>query len=62
MPDESDPQLTETEFWQRYFNSTLWDRHRASTRTNSTAAGTREEREKHDDLFDRYLEAPDDGQ
>ncbi|KAF8304970.1 hypothetical protein DL93DRAFT_2089951, partial [Clavulina sp. PMI_390] len=43
--------LTEAEFWERYFSSKLFDRHRASSR-NSVA--------KEDAIFDRYLEKEDD--
>jgi hypothetical protein len=46
----------ETDFWSRYFNSRLWERHRASVR--SSKLGTA----KADEMFDKYLEAPDDGQ
>lgn len=47
--------VNETDFWSRYFNSRLWERHRASVR--SSKQGTA----KADDMFDKYLEAPDDG-
>lgn len=45
-------QLGEAEFWERYFSSKLFDRHRASSR-NSVA--------KSDPIFDKYLEKEDDG-
>lgn len=44
--------LSESEFWERYFSSKLFDRHRASSR-NSVA--------KDDPIFDKYLEREDDG-
>lgn len=49
------PPLSEAEFWKRYFESTLWERHRASTRKTALdgSAG------KKDDIFDAYLEDPD---
>ncbi|KAF8342155.1 uncharacterized protein EI90DRAFT_3032292 [Cantharellus anzutake] len=43
--------LGEAEFWERYFSSKLFDRHRASSR-NSVA--------KPDPIFDKYLEKEDD--
>lgn len=46
-------QLSAAEFWERYFSSKLFDRHRASSR-NSVA--------KDDPIFDRYLEREDDGE
>jgi transcription initiation factor TFIIH subunit 1 len=48
--------MTEADFWSRYFRSRLWDRHRASTRAQSTSSAL----QKVDPVFDRYLEAPDD--
>lgn len=48
--------MTEPVFWQRYFNSRLWERHRASART-SGGKGTA----KEDDMFDKYLGEVDDG-
>lgn len=47
--------MTEADFWSRYFRSRLWDRHRASARTQN-ASGL----QKVDPVFDRYLEDPDD--
>ena len=44
--------MSEAEFWERYFSSKLFDRHRASSR-NSVA--------KEDAIFDKYLEREDDG-
>lgn len=44
--------MSEAEFWERYFSSKLFDRHRASSR-NSVA--------KEDPIFDKYLEREDDG-
>ncbi|CDZ98159.1 RNA polymerase II transcription initiation/nucleotide excision repair factor TFIIH, subunit TFB1 [Phaffia rhodozyma] len=46
--------VNETQFWSRYFNSRLWERHRASVR--SSKQGTA----KPDAMFDKYLEDPDD--
>jgi len=46
-------QLSESQFWERYFSSKLFDRHRASSR-NSVA--------KEDPIFDKYLEREDDGE
>jgi transcription initiation factor TFIIH subunit 1 len=48
--------VTEPVFWQRYFNSRLWERHRASART-SGGKGTA----KEDEMFDKYLGEVDDG-
>jgi transcription initiation factor TFIIH subunit 1 len=48
-------QMTEADFWSRYFRSRLWDRHRASARAQG-ASGL----QKVDPVFDRYLEDPDD--
>ncbi|KAL7415329.1 hypothetical protein BDY24DRAFT_382565 [Mrakia frigida] len=45
----------QTSFWSRYFNSRLWERHRASARSSKLGSA------KADEMFDRYLEAPDDG-
>lgn len=49
------PGISEVEFWSRYFQSRLWERHRASTRKTSTEDGTA----RKDDIFDQYLEEPD---
>ncbi|KAJ9110233.1 hypothetical protein QFC19_001636 [Naganishia cerealis] len=49
-------QMTEADFWSRYFRSRLWDRHRASARAQSASSNL----QKVDPVFDRYLEAPDD--
>lgn len=51
----SPEQMTEADFWSRYFRSRLWDRHRASARAQG-ASGL----QKVDPVFDRYLEEPDD--
>ncbi|TFY71942.1 hypothetical protein EVG20_g1057 [Dentipellis fragilis] len=54
--DENVPnKLSEAEFWQRYFQSKLFNSHRASIR--STAA---QHVVKDDPVFDKYLEKPDD--
>ncbi|KAG6837512.1 hypothetical protein H0H93_008437 [Arthromyces matolae] len=49
-------QLTEESFWKRYFQSKLFNAHRASIR--STAA---QHVVKDDPIFDQYLEKEDDG-
>ncbi|KAG6880215.1 hypothetical protein C0992_003879 [Termitomyces sp. T32_za158] len=49
-------QLTEESFWKRYFQSKLFNAHRASIR--STAA---QHVVKDDPIFDKYLEREDDG-
>jgi len=48
------PQLTEGEFWKRYFQSKLFHSHRGSTATQHVV--------KDDAIFDKYLEKPDDGE
>src|SRR5713101_5234737 len=50
------PQLTEGEFWKRYFQSKLFHSHRASIRSTATQHVV-----KDDAIFDKYLEKPDDG-
>ncbi|KZV74443.1 hypothetical protein PENSPDRAFT_732338 [Peniophora sp. CONT] len=55
--DENVPsKLKEGEFWERYFQSKLHNMHRASIR--STVA---QHINTKDEIFDKYLEAPDDG-
>ncbi|KLT39906.1 hypothetical protein CC85DRAFT_288089 [Cutaneotrichosporon oleaginosum] len=49
------PRISESEFWTRYFSSTLWERHRASVRKTALDEGSR----RKDDIFDAYLEDPD---
>ncbi|WRT66590.1 uncharacterized protein IL334_003549 [Kwoniella shivajii] len=49
------PEISETEFWSRYFTSQLWERHRASVRKSAVDENAR----KKDDIFDQYLEEPD---
>lgn len=49
-------QITEQDFWSRYFRSKLWDRHRASARAGGST------NIRADTIFDMYLEAPDDGE
>ena len=51
------PQLSEAEFWQRYFQSKLFHSHRASIRSTATQHVVRD-----DAIFDKYLERPDDGE
>jgi transcription initiation factor TFIIH subunit 1 len=51
------PQLTEGEFWKRYFQSKLFHSHRASIRSTATQHVV-----KDDAIFDKYLERPDDGE
>ncbi|EAU91033.1 hypothetical protein CC1G_03201 [Coprinopsis cinerea okayama7 len=48
--------LTEEQFWQRYFQSKLFNSHRASIRSSATQHVV-----KDDAIFDQYLEDPDDG-
>lgn len=52
------PRISETDFWTRYFTSTLWERHRASVRKSALDEGAR----RKDDIFDVYLEDPDWGE
>jgi transcription initiation factor TFIIH subunit 1 len=52
------PGISETDFWTRYFTSTLWERHRASVRKTALDEGAR----RKDDIFDVYLEDPDWGE
>ena len=48
--------LTEEEFWRRYFQSKLFNAHRASIRSSATQHVVKE-----DPIFDKYLEKDDDG-
>ncbi len=50
-------EMSETDFWTRYFRSALWERHRASTRKADSGSFRRA-----DPVFDSYLEEPDDGE
>lgn len=52
-----EPQLSEAEFWKRYFQSKLFHSHRASIRSTATQHVV-----KDDAIFDKYLEKPDDGE
>lgn len=52
------PRISESDFWRRYFTSTLWERHRASVRKTALDEGAR----RKDDIFDVYLEDPDWGE
>jgi hypothetical protein len=49
-------QLSEAEFWKRYFQSKLFHSHRASIRSTASQHVV-----KDDAIFDKYLEKPDDG-
>ncbi|KAL5507412.1 TFB1 [Sanghuangporus vaninii] len=49
-------QLSEAEFWKRYFQSRLFHRHRASVRSSATQFVI-----KDDSIFDKYVEEEDDG-
>jgi hypothetical protein len=49
-------QLSEAEFWKRYFQSKLFHSHRASIRSTATQHVVTD-----DAIFDKYLEKPDDG-
>lgn len=48
--------LNEAEFWKRYFQSKLFNAHRASIRSSATQHVV-----KDDPIFDKYLEKDDDG-
>ena len=48
--------LSEAEFWKRYFQSKLFNAHRASIRSSATQHVV-----KDDSIFDKYLEKDDDG-
>ncbi|KAI6169487.1 hypothetical protein EDD17DRAFT_1682826 [Pisolithus thermaeus] len=48
--------LSEAEFWKRYFQSKLFNAHRASIRSSATQHVV-----KDDPIFDKYLEKDDDG-
>lgn len=50
-------QLSEEQFWRRYFQSKLFNTHRASIRSSATQHVV-----KADPIFDKYLEKDDDGQ
>lgn len=50
------PKLSEAEFWKRYFQSKLFNVHRASIRSSATQHVV-----KDDPIFDKYLEKEDDG-
>lgn len=49
--------LTEEQFWKRYFQSKLFNAHRASIRSSATQHVV-----KDDPIFDEYLEKEDDGE
>jgi len=49
--------LTEEQFWKRYFQSKLFNAHRASIRSSATQHVV-----KDDPIFDKYLEKDDDGE
>lgn len=48
--------LSEAEFWKRYFQSKLFNAHRASIRSSAAQFVV-----KDDPIFDKYLEKDDDG-
>lgn len=48
--------LTEEQFWKRYFQSKLFNAHRASIRSSATQHVV-----KDDPIFDKYLDKDDDG-
>jgi hypothetical protein len=54
--DRREWQLSEEEFWKRYFQSKLFNAHRASIRSSATQHVV-----KDDPIFDKYLERDDDG-
>jgi len=51
----ADRQISEADFWLRYFQSQLWERQRASERRTVNDDTAR----RKDDIFDQYLEDPD---
>jgi transcription initiation factor TFIIH subunit 1 len=53
---QHDIQLSEAQFWQRYFQSKLFNAHRASIRSSAAQHVV-----KDDPIFDKYLERDDDG-
>ncbi|KAF4598194.1 TFB1 family protein [Pleurotus pulmonarius] len=54
--DNVPSKLSEEEFWKRYFQSKLFNAHRASIRSSAAQHVVRE-----DPIFDKYLEKDDDG-
>ncbi|KAI6045967.1 hypothetical protein EDC04DRAFT_2864884 [Pisolithus marmoratus] len=54
--DNVPSKLSEAEFWKRYFQSKLFNAHRASIRSSATQHVV-----KDDPIFDKYLEKDDDG-
>ncbi|KAH8828569.1 hypothetical protein DL96DRAFT_1603756 [Flagelloscypha sp. PMI_526] len=48
--------MNESDFWQRYFQSKLFNAHRASIRSSAVQHVA-----KDDEIFDKYLEKDDDG-
>lgn len=53
---EISQQLSEESFWKRYFQSKLFNAHRASIRSSAAQHVV-----KDDPIFDKYLEKDDDG-
>lgn len=49
--------LSEEQFWKRYFQSKLFNAHRASIRSSAAQHVV-----KDDSIFDKYLEKDDDGE
>jgi len=49
--------LSEEQFWKRYFQSKLFNAHRASIRSSAAQHVV-----KDDPIFDKYLEKDDDGE
>lgn len=49
-------QLSESDFWKRYFQSKLFHSHRASIRSSATQHVV-----KDDPIFDKYVEKEDNG-
>ena len=56
-PAHNIDQLSEAEFWKRYFQSKLFNAHRASIRSAAAQHVV-----KDDPIFDKYLEKEDDGE
>ncbi len=49
--------MNESEFWKRYFQSRLFNSHRASIRSSAAQHIV-----KDDPIFDKYVEKDDDGE
>lgn len=56
IPAKTLRQLSEESFWKRYFQSKLFNAHRASIRSSAAQHVVND-----DPIFDKYLEKDDDG-